>query len=426
MMRVRAAATALWPSGSAARRLSVIALIDSVGTGIYLGGSVVLFTSIVGLSPAEVGQGLALAGAVGLAASLAWGAVADRVGPRATLVALNLLRALGFAGYLAVDGFSGFLVVTVYLGLLEKAMPPVTMAVVSAALEEDRRVHTLALLRSMRNVGLTVGTLASSLALLAPGRLGLMVVMSLNALSFVVAGLLLMRVRLLHRPTTALRPRGGWVMIVRRPRFLILALLNGVLSLHLAVLSVGLPLWVVAQQDVPTAVVPLLIAVNTVLAVALQVRFSRGCESPVAAGVALRRAGISLVLLAGLLAVSGQLPMLASIAALAAAVLALTAAELWQSAGGWGLALSFAPAAAQGRGLSVFTLGSAAVEALGVLLLGAVVVSAGSAGWWVLAAVFALATLFAVPVTRAAGKEFVRTETAHQAVGLLVATLRSR
>jgi hypothetical protein len=396
--------------------LSAVALIDSVGTGIYLGGSVVLFTRIVGLSATEVGQGLALAGVIGLGASLVWGAVADRIGPRSTLVILHLLRALGFVGYLAVDGFASFLVVTVYLGLLEKAMPPVTMAVVSAALDEGRRVHTLALLRSVRNVGLTVGTLVSSLALLAPGRLGLAVVMLLNALSFVLAGLLLARVPLRHRPVATDRPRGGWAMILRRPYFLALALLNGVLALHFAVLSVGLPLWVVAQRDVPTAVVPLLIAVNTVLAVVLQVHFSRGCERPVGAGAALRRAGIASVLLAGLLAVSGQVPVPAAIVLLTAAVLALTAAELWQSAGGWGLALALAPAAARGRGLSVFTLGSAGIEALGLLLLGAVVIAAGSLGWWVLGAVFALAAALAVPLTRAASAEHARAEPAPQPV----------
>ncbi|MGH3794502.1 MAG: MFS transporter [Pseudonocardiaceae bacterium] len=410
-MRAGAALRSLWPDGLAARRLSIVALVDSVGTGIYLGGSVVLFTKIVGLSAPEVGQGLALAGVIGLGASLGWGALADRVGPRATLVVLNLLRAVGFAGYLAVDSFSSFLVVTVYLGLLEKAMPPVTMAVVSAALDETRRVHTLAVLRSLRNLGLTAGTLLSSLALLAPGRLGLAVVMSLNALSFVLAGLVLARVPLLHQPTTVTRPRGSWATILRRPRFLTLTLLNGVLALHLAVLSVGLPLWVVAQRGVPPAVVPLLIAVNTVLAVILQVRFSRGCERPVAAGAALRRAGIALVVLTGLLAVSGQVPTLASIVLLVAAVVALTAAELWQSAGGWGLALALAPAMAQGRGLSVFTLGSAGVEALGILLLGAVIIGAGPLGWWALAGVFALAAVFAVPLTRAACEEQERIET---------------
>ncbi|MGH3550721.1 MAG: MFS transporter [Pseudonocardiaceae bacterium] len=405
-----AALISVWPENPAVRRLSVVALVDSVGTGIYLGGSVVLFTRIVGLSAAEVGQGLALAGAVGLLATLGWGGLADRVGPRATLVVIHLLRALGFAAYLMVHGFPSFLAVTVYLGLLEKAMPPVMMAVVSAALDEVRRVHTLAALRSLRNLGLTVGTLLSSLALLAPGRLGLAVVMLLNALSFVLAGLVLARVPLLHQPTTTTRPRGGWATILRRPRFLALTLLNGVLALHLSVLSVGLPLWVVAQHGVASAVVPLFIAVNTVLAVVLQVRFSRGCERPVAAGAALRRAGIASVVLAGLFAISGHAPALGAIVLLAIAVVALTAAELWQSAGGWGLALALAPSAAQGRALSVFALGSGAVEALGILLLGTVIIGAGPLGWWALAAVFALAAMFAVPFTRAACDEHVRAE----------------
>ncbi|HEX2297827.1 MAG TPA: hypothetical protein VHH34_04810, partial [Pseudonocardiaceae bacterium] len=110
------------------------------------------------------------------------------------------------------------------------------------------------------------------------------------------------------------------------------------------------------------------------------------------------------------LAVSGQTPVAVTIVLLVAAVLALTAAELWQSAGGWGLGLALAPAVAQARALSVFTLGSAGIEALGILLLGAVIVGAGPLGWWVLAAVFASAAVLAVPVTRAATAEHDRAE----------------
>ena len=392
---VRAALAELVPRGRAATLLTTVALVDSVGTGVYLGGSVLLFTRVLGLDPAELGSALAVAGIVGIAASLLWGALADRSGPRGTLVTLNLLRAAGFLAYAGVDGFGSFLAVTVLLGLVEKAMSPVTVAVVSGALEETRRVHTLAVLRSTRNLGLTLGTLLSSLALLAPGRVGLVAVVVGNAVTFALAALLLAFVPQRSGERIAARALPGWRLLARRPRFLAITGLNGFLALHSAVLVLGVPLWTVAVLGLPAPVAPLLIAINTVLAVLLQVRFSRGCEAPGPAAGALRRAGLALATMAALLGVAALLPRPAALVAVALAVLALTAAELWQSAGGWGVSLLLSPEHARSRFLTVFTLGTSAADAVGILLVTGVLLRTGWAGWLVVAVLFALGGLVA-------------------------------
>ena len=55
--RLRAALAEQLPSGPAARRLAFLSLIDSVGTGLFLAGSALFFSRVVGLSTAQIGFG---------------------------------------------------------------------------------------------------------------------------------------------------------------------------------------------------------------------------------------------------------------------------------------------------------------------------------------------------------------------------------
>ncbi|MGE5828213.1 MAG: MFS transporter, partial [Micromonosporaceae bacterium] len=111
----------LWPTDAHVRRLTVVALVDSLGSGMFLSASAVLFVTQLHLRPAQIGYGLATAGVLGLLCAVPWGATADRLGPRRILVLLQFWRAAGFASYVFVHNFPSFLAVTVFLGIAEKA-----------------------------------------------------------------------------------------------------------------------------------------------------------------------------------------------------------------------------------------------------------------------------------------------------------------
>ena len=68
------------PRAAVGRRFAVIAMIDSLGTGMYYVGSALFFTRIVGLSVGQVGIGLSAAGIVGFFGVVPIGILADRVG----------------------------------------------------------------------------------------------------------------------------------------------------------------------------------------------------------------------------------------------------------------------------------------------------------------------------------------------------------
>jgi len=96
------------------------------------------------------------------------------------------------------------------------------------------------------------------------------VVILVNAGTFVVAGLLILRV-----PAPAPRPHTGdgpRMAVLRDRPFVLVAAVHSLLALHFALLDVALPLWVVARIEAPTWVVAVLLLVNTVTVVAMQVR----------------------------------------------------------------------------------------------------------------------------------------------------------
>lgn len=412
--------SALWRSPNA-RRLLVISLIDSAGNGAFTSASVVLFSTVLGLSSVQIGQGIALGGALGLACSIAWGALADRLGARTVLIALQLWRAAGFVAYAFVGGFPAYLAVVVFVSIAERASPPVLLSFVTSAVGEEDRVRTAGALRSIRNAGFTLGALLASVALLFDGRAPLLAIVLGNAASFLIAVLLLRRIRLRDGGRPIRRPKGAAVeRVLRRPAFLGATAMSGVLSIHRSLLAVGLPLWIVTRDLAPRSLISILIAVNTAMVVVLQVRLTRPTEKPDGAQRVLRWTGWLLLLFCALLALTEvDLPggELSTVAVLVLAAVTLTFAEMWQASGAWALSLALSPESARGRYLAVFNLGPSLLDIVGALLLTAWVLAAGGIGWLVLGVVLAAAGQLAGPVARWAERERAATEVEKAAAG---------
>jgi Na+/melibiose symporter-like transporter len=388
----------------------VVSLIDSAGNGAFVSAGVVLFSIVLHLSPVQIGQGFAVGAVVGLALSVYWGSLADRLGVRTILVTVLLWRAVGSAALVFADSFAIYVAVVVFLSIGERASPPILLSFVTRAVDETDRVKTAGALRSIRNAGFTLGALASSLALISPGRTSLAVVVLGNAASFVLAAFLLGRMPLRKSAAPPTKKSGQRIglSVLRRPAFLVAAGISGVLSIHRQILSVGLPLWIVTRDLAPTALVSVLVAINTIIVVVLQVRMTKKTDDPAGAGQAQRRAGWALLAFTLFLAASVyNLPAKASsvVVLLVVAVVIFTFAEMWQSAGAWGVSLALAPEAARSRFLSVFNLGESALDVTGALLLTSLVLPAGPTGWLVLGGVLAFVGMLAPRVALWADRE---------------------
>jgi mannose-6-phosphate isomerase-like protein (cupin superfamily)/MFS family permease len=343
------------PGTAIERRLAGMALIDASGTGAFLAVSAIFFTRSVGLSIVQVGAGLAVAAGLGLATAVPIGALADRIGPRRVLVVVSLWRAACFAAYPLVHTFAEFCAVVCLLGLVDKSAAPMEQAIVGQVVAQHDRVRTMAAMRAVRNVGLAAGALLGTLALAISTRPAYVAVVLVNAASFV--GLAALAARLPLRGNAASVRRRVSLSVLRDRPYLALAGLNAVLTMHMTLLSVGIPVWISQHTHAPNVIVAPLLVLNTMLAVAFQVRASNGVDTPISAAARLRQAGGVLGLCCMLLAFTGPLPSVAAIPVLVASMVALTGGELFQSAGAWGLSYQLAREGEQAAYLSVFWLG---------------------------------------------------------------------
>lgn len=392
------------PGSRVGRRMALAALIDSLGTGMFLTGSAIYLTRVVGLTPAQVGLGLSAAGLAGLLGSVPLGMLGDRWGPGRVYLALQLWRALGYAAFALVAGFSGFLVVASAIEVGDAALPAISQSVVGLAEGESERVATLARVRAVRNLGFGLGAAAATGVLAIGSRPAFL------ALILVNAGAILLSALLLHRAGIASLKTAAFAVVRRRfgpirdASYLAAALLNGILSIHMALLFVGLPLWLADHTRIPVPLIGVLVVLNTLMAVALQARFAKPAAHLAGAVDCMAWAGFALAGFALMAYLMGVVQTVTAAVLLSVlAVILLTCGELWQSAGGWAISYDLAPPERQAQYLATFQLGTA-VQVMCAPTIVVTLVFPSSWGWLGLALVTTAAGLLIRPAVRAAGR----------------------
>lgn len=383
---------ALIPPGAAARVLTLNAFVGSIGTGLFLTGSVLYYTRIVHLSVTQVGIGLSAAGLIGMVASVLIGGLSDRFGPRRVMVGLHAFRVLAYAAMAVVHNFWQFLVVVVLVTAADRAGPPTNQAMVGRIFTKAERLRTMAYLRAVRNIGLAVGALLAGVALQTDTATAYRALVLGNAISFLPMAFLVFSLRRWERSKPAGDPgdveAGAGGSPLRDVPFLGLSLANGFLMLHDSILFIALPLWVVDHTAAPRFMVATILVVNTVLTAVGQVWWTHLTETLPAAARALTSAGAVLgaaALVFGLAHYGNAV--LASTLVVLGTVL-LTAGENLHSAASWQVSYDLSPAENQTRYLAVFNLGTNGQDMLGPSIVTWLGVTLGPAGWVGLAAIF--------------------------------------
>ena len=390
------------PGRGAGRTLVLVTLIDSIGTGLFLAGAAVVFIRSIGLTPAQVGLGLSVGGAVGLATTVPIGVLGDRLGPRRLLVLFQLWRAACLVALVFVSGVVSFTVVAALMAIAEAATPSLVQAVVASAVGAEGRVRNMAILRSTRNAGFSVGALLAVPLIAVGSAVTFSAIMSGDALSFVVAALILARLPLTR--AAAVRRRGGFLTVLgsfHDWRYVGLASLNSVLTLHMTILVFGIPLWLIRATSAPVGLVAVLMVLNTVMAVMLQVPFSKHATVSGGAPRVLRLAGVMLAGCSVVIAAAAYVSPVFAVALLVLATALMSLGEIWQAAGAWELSYRYADPEREVQYLAVFSLGVPAQDVFGPVLVTAVVIGTGTAGWIGLAGLFLVATVLVGPVTSA-------------------------
>ena len=396
------------------RNLALQSVLSAFATGTFLTGTAVFFTQIVGLTGAQIGLGMSVAAVVGLVLQLPMGRLADHVGAKELWVVGATVEALLYFVWPFIGGLAGLIAMLAVLAVFEGAGRNARNVYRIAVFPRETRVAALAYQRAARNVGYTLGAGAAGVAL------GIGTSASLYAIPLFTGTLLVVNALMVtftlpriekavdtdNALADAMHSPAAW----RNGGFVVLAACNGVLQSNQVLLNVVVPLWLVERTDAPHALLAWLFGTNTVLAVLLQVRMTRGVDSVQGALGAVRRSGWAFVVSCAVLAVTHDTVGWLSIVLIWAGHVTITAAELWQSASDWAFTSELSDHRRLGDYQGVWGLGYQVEPIIFPALYTFLALQWGTPGWAVIAACGVVAASVSHPAARAAERH-LRTHT---------------
>ena len=388
------------------RDLALQCVLSAFATGSFLTGTAVYFTQIVGLTGAQVGLGMSISGVVTLLLSLPLGRLSDHVGAKPLWAVSAVVEAALYFAWPMVDGMLTFVALLSSLAAISQAGNTGRNVYRLAVFPREVRVRALAYMRSARNVGYTLGALAGGIALAIGTRSAIMAVPILTGGLLILNAVMVSHLPAIDRPAppshadeddTAPAPP-AW----RNVGFVTLSVCNGILNSNQILLNVVVPLWLVERTDAPHTLLAWLFGTNTVMAVFLQVRASRGSETVNGALRAVRLSGWAFILSCLVIGVTHETVGWVSIVLIWLGHVTITGAELWQSASDWGFQSELSDHRRLGDYQGIWSLGYQAQPIIFPGLFTFLALQWGEPGWAVIAAIAVVAAVVAHPAARAA------------------------
>ncbi|MFI5732777.1 MFS transporter [Kribbella sp. NPDC051587] len=324
--------------------------IDSFGGGVAGPLMLLYFIRVAGIPLGTAGVLLTVATLFSIAAPAAVGVVIDRLGPRNLVVGAQFAQGLAFTGF-----FFGRSTWLLFLCALvsttgQRVFWSSIFSLLADVADEGERDRWFGLGGMMQAGGFALGGLVAGALLAAGGTTPFLIAMVVNAVSFYLAGVLLLGLHASHHQR-ATQDSGPAPLLRKDKPFLVLIAVNTLFALCIMMLGVGVPVYVSEALPVPKWLVGVLLAAASVVLAAGQTLVVRHTEK-------LRRTSVIVVAGLGwavwglLMASLTQVPnaLVAAMLVLATAVYAF--ADLLHAATNNALAASVAPAAGRGKYLS--------------------------------------------------------------------------
>lgn len=399
--------------------------VSRVGRGVFLTVTVLFFTQIIGLSAGEAAIVLAVSSGFGVVASFLGGWLADRWSARRLTFVFEALAGLLLAAYAFAGDFVSALVLASLSGFFDSIGHSSRSAIIARGFVAERRVHARAVLRTVTNVSIALGSGIAAIALALGTAESYRAVIAAAGILCALGSLPLLRLTsAVDAPPRSVEPvrtetgsittdaaaavaaerkdwrrRSPW----RDPRYLALSALSAVFGMQFGVAELGVPLWITRETNAPTVTVSVLLITNTVLVVLFQVRASRGTHDLRVAGRVTMIAGWLMVAACLVYALAAGLPTWVAVVVLIAGMVAHTFAEILSQAGAWGLSFELADPVRAGAYQGVFGMGFSLGALAAPVVVNATAITFGFAGWGMLALIFlAAATGIWVIARRAA------------------------
>ena len=386
------------PTDPTLRVLALATLVNTMGNGALMTTSALYFTRVVGLAPTQVGTALAVAAAVALFCQVPLGHLGDVRGPREVLLWLTAAAGVATLGLLVARSFVGLVVVLAVESFFDRGASAVRSGYIARAATGGRGVAFKAYLRSVTNVGISLGALLGGLALAVNQTWAYLAVFAVNGATFLVSALVLTRLPHLSPSPGRVQgePRLG---VLHDGPFVLVCVLTGVYAMHFFVIELAVPLWIAGYTSAPTWLVAGTMLVNTVAVAVFQVRLSRGSETVAKAARRMAVSGFWVFAGFALIALAAGLPAWLAAVLLLSGAATHTVGEMIGSGGQWGVQMGLAPQERQGQYQGLAGMSFSLASILAPPLVAFLCIDRGRPGWLVMGALVLLAALSNVPAS---------------------------
>jgi MFS family permease len=375
------------PADRTQRWLALGNLVNMTGTGASLSALVVFLAQAKHLPLAQAASLLSVGGLIGVLGAVPLGQLSDRYGARIVAITAELVCAVATCGLMVSRNMWSCALALAIKQLATSGNTAARSTLMGKLVPPKQRAALRAYQRSVTNVGFSLGALGSGFALAADNTAALYVLLALDAATFCFGAFATAK---LPEASRGAKGRGLAADALSDPGYLSVALLNAVHTLNRAVVSIGIPLWVVYGSRLPHWAISAAMILNTVVVVGLQVPLSGQAKDVRGARGSLLMAGALTASGCAALAAGGASSGYALWMFLSVACLTLSLGEILGAAAGWTLSYDLAPDELLGQYQGVWQLiADGASKAAGPALIGWTV-AAGPLGWSVLAGGFAM------------------------------------
>jgi MFS family permease len=407
------------------RILATSTFFSTLGRGVFLTLTTLYLGFVVKLSPGQIALVFGAASVTAIVFALIGGHLSDRISARRMTAIFMLVNGVSLLGYVLVHEVVLAIIIACVQGATGSLGHSGQSAIMGRAFSGSSGVHARAVLRTLTNIGIGVGSAVAAIPLVIGTPDG-------YRLSFVIAAVVvtLAQLSLLRLPSdvdapmarglepdavlgdapvdeqspmaetaeesageararrrTVLRAHSPW----RDARYLLLSVLSAAFAVQFTIQEVGMPLWVARATTAPHAIISVLLILNTIVVVVLTVPLSKNTHRFRTAGWVTLLAGLLLAIACAAYAVANGAPVFWACVALVVASVIAGVAEVLSLAGIWGLSFELADPVTVGSYQGVFGTSYGLGTAVGPALIAATAIAWGWPGWGLVGLLFVLA-----------------------------------